>query len=169
MRNRVATWINLIFASIIVVGVFLQAYLIASYAMGAGEDALDTHGFVGAVIIHGSELIVFLSAIVAFWRNWTWIAVNFGLFVLGTIQIFILPPDEDPGSPWVHGLHGLFALFVLAYAALIVPPKTIPRDTAGREARGRGVPRATPRPQSRRRDQRPSRSLHRRGDRSGPR
>jgi hypothetical protein len=119
MRNRVATWINFIFACVIVIGVFLQAYLIASYAMGAGEDALDTHGFVGGVVIHASELIVFLSAIVAFWRNWTWIAVNFGLFVLGTIQIFILPPDEDPGSPWVHGLHGLFALFVLTYAALI--------------------------------------------------
>jgi hypothetical protein len=41
------------------------------------------------------------------------------LFVLGTVQIFLLPPDDDPGSPWVHGLHGLFALFVLVYAAYI--------------------------------------------------
>jgi hypothetical protein len=119
MRNRVATWVNFIFACGVVVGVFLQAYLIAAYAMRAGEGALDAHGFVGGVVIHGSELIVFLSAIVAFWKNWTWIAVNFGLFVLGTVQIFLLPPDEDPGSGWVHGLHGLFALFVLMYAAYI--------------------------------------------------
>ena len=119
MRNRAATWVNLVFASIIVIGVFVQAYLIASYAMGAGEDALDMHGFVGGLIIHASELIVFLSALVAFWGMWRWILVNLGLFVFGTIQIFLLPPDEDPGSPWVHGLHGLFAIFVLVYAAYI--------------------------------------------------
>lgn len=119
MTNRVATWLNLVFASIIVIGVFVQAYLIASYAMGAGESALDAHGFIGGLVIHASELLVFLTAIVAFWRMWRWIAVNFGLFVLGTVQIFLLPPDDDPGSPWVHGLHGLFALFVLVYAAYI--------------------------------------------------
>ena len=90
VRNRAATWVNFVFASIIVVGVFVQVYLIASYAMGAGEGALDAHGFVGGVVIHGSELIVFLSALVAFWKNWKWIAVCFGLFVLGTIQIFLL-------------------------------------------------------------------------------
>jgi hypothetical protein len=117
MRNRAATWVNFIFASIIVVAVFFQAYFIASYASGAGEGALDAHGFTGGIIIHASELIVFLSALVAFWRNWTWIAVNFGLFAFGTIQIFLSPPDEDPGSGWLHGLHGLFALFVLLYAA----------------------------------------------------
>ena len=119
MRNRAATWVNLVFASIIVIGVFVQAYLIASYAMGAGEDALDLHGAVGGLVIHGSELLVFLSALVAFWKMWRWILVNLGLFVLGTVQIFLLPPDDDPGSPWVHGLHGLFALFVLVYAAYI--------------------------------------------------
>jgi hypothetical protein len=119
MRNRVATWVNFIFACVIVVGVFVQVYLIASYGMGAGKGALDAHGFVGGVIIHASEAIVFLSAIIAFWRNWTWIAVNFGLLVLGTIQIILLPPDENPSSGWVHGLHGLFAMFVLVYAAAI--------------------------------------------------
>ena len=119
MRNRAATWVNLVFASIIVIGVFLQAYFITAYVTGAGEGALDAHGFVGGLIIHGSELIVFLSALVAFWRMWGWIAVNFGLFVFGTIQIFLSPPDEDPASGWVHGLHGLFALIVLVYAAYI--------------------------------------------------
>jgi hypothetical protein len=119
MRNRAATWVNLVFASVVVVGVFVQAYLIASYAMGAGEGALDAHGFVGGLVVHGAELLVFLSALVAFWRMWRWILVNLGLFVLGTIQIFLLPPDDDPSSPWVHGLHGLLALFVLVYAAFI--------------------------------------------------
>jgi hypothetical protein len=120
MRNRAATWVNLVFASIIVVGVFLQAYFIAAYASGAGEGALDAHGFTGGLIVHGSEVIVFLSALVAFWRRWGWIAVNFGLLVFGTIQVFLAPPDEDPASGWVHGLHGLFALIVLVWAAVIV-------------------------------------------------
>ena len=119
MRNRAATWVNLVFASIIVIGVFLQAYFITAYVTGAGEGALDAHGFVGGLVIHGSELIVFLSALVAFWRMWGWIAVNFGLFVFGTIQVFLAPPDDDPASGWVHGLHGLFALIVLVYAAYI--------------------------------------------------
>ena len=61
MKNRAATWVHLIFAWIIVIGVFLQVYFIASYVTGAGEGALDAHGFTGGLVIHGSELIVFLS------------------------------------------------------------------------------------------------------------
>lgn len=120
MRSRAAVWVNLVFASIVVIGVFVQVYLIAAYASGAGESALDAHGFVGGLVVHLSELIVFLSALAAFWGNWKWIGVNFSLFALGTIQIFLSPPDEDPASGWIHGLHGLFALFVLVLAALIV-------------------------------------------------
>jgi MYXO-CTERM domain-containing protein len=119
MRNRVAVWVNLVFASIVVVGVFLQAYFIASYASGAGEGALDAHSFTGGIVVHLSELIVFISALVAFWGAWRWIGVNFLLILLGTIQIFLAPPDEDPASGWIHGLHGLFALFVLVLAAVI--------------------------------------------------
>lgn len=114
-----ALWANLLFASVVVVGVFLQAYFIASYAMGAGETALDIHGFLGFAVIHGAELLVFVTALVAFWRRWRWVLAGLGLFVLGTVQIFLLPPDDDPSSPWLHGLHGLFALFVLVYAAYI--------------------------------------------------
>ena len=119
MKNRAFTWLNLIFASIVVIGVFLQAYFIASYFSGAGDSALDAHAFTGGIIVHGSELLVFLTAIVAFWRRWWWIGFNFLLFAFGTVQIFLSPPDEDPASGWIHGLHGLFALFVLVLAAVI--------------------------------------------------
>jgi hypothetical protein len=118
--KRVLLWINFVAASIVVVGVFLQAYLITAYVAGAGTSALDAHGFVGFAVIHLSELIVFLTALVAFWKHWGWIGFNFFLFVLGTAQIFLAPPDEDPANGWVHGLHGLFALFVLVVAAIIV-------------------------------------------------
>ena len=56
----------------------------------------------------------------AFWGLWKWIGFNFLLLLVGTIQIFLSPPDEDPASGWVHGLHGLLALFVLVIAAVIV-------------------------------------------------
>jgi hypothetical protein len=119
MRNRTATWVHLVFATIIVIGVFLQAYFIASYASGAGEGALDAHGFTGGVVVHGSEIIVFLSSLVAFWGIWKWVGWSFFLALFGTVQIFLAPPDEDPASGWIHGLHGLFALFVLVLAAYL--------------------------------------------------
>ena len=115
-------WINFVLASIIVVGVFVQAYLIASYTIGAGDDALDAHGFVGGLVIHLSELLVFLTAFGAWPRQWKWIGFCFSLFVVGTVQIFLLPEDSDTVSSsaaWVHGLHGLLALFVLVMAAII--------------------------------------------------
>ena len=120
--RRTFLWINFVLASLIVLLIFLQAYLIASYAMGAGEGALDAHGVVGGLFIHGFELLVFLTAFGAWPKQWRWIGVTFGLFVLGTVQIFLLPSDDDAVSEsaaYVHGLHGLFALLVLVYAAFI--------------------------------------------------
>jgi hypothetical protein len=76
MRNRTATWVNLVF-------------------------------------------VVLISGLVAFWGYWKWAGLSAFLIVLGTVQIFLSPPDEDPAGGWVHGLHGLFALFVLALAAVI--------------------------------------------------
>ena len=115
-------WINFVLSSIIVIGVFLQAYFIASYAMGAGEGALDAHGVIGGLVIHLSELLIFLTAFGAWPRQWRWIGFTFALFVVGTIQIFLLPSDDDTVSEsaaWVHGLHGLLALVVLVMAAWI--------------------------------------------------
>jgi heme/copper-type cytochrome/quinol oxidase subunit 2 len=119
MKNRTATWINFIFATVVVVGVFVQVYLITAYFTGAGQGALDAHGVVGGLVVHGSEAIVFLSALVAFWGFWKWVGLSFLLLLLGTVQIFLAPPDDNPASGWVHGLHGLFALFVLVLAAVI--------------------------------------------------
>lgn len=118
MRNRAATWVNLVFASIVAIGVFFQTYFIAAYASGAGEGALDAHAFTGGLVIHASELIVLISGLVAFWGIWKWAGLSALLFVFGTVQIF-LSPGDDPANGWVHGLHGLFALFVLVLAAVI--------------------------------------------------
>jgi hypothetical protein len=119
MKNRAATWIHLIFLSIILIGVPLQVYFIASYFSGAGEGALDAHGVTGGLFVHGSEAIVFLASLVAFWGFWKWVGWSFGLLLLGTVQIFLAPPDEDPASGWVHGFHGLGALLVFLLAAYL--------------------------------------------------
>ncbi len=108
----------MIFAWVIVVGVFLQVYFIAAYFSGAGESALDAHGITGGLVVHGSELIVFLSSLVAFWGLWRWVGWSFLLFALGTVQVFLTPPD-DRTNGWLHGLHGLLALFVLVLAAYL--------------------------------------------------
>ena len=108
---------HLIFATIIVLAVPLQVYFIASYFSGAGEGALDAHGITGGLVVHGSELIVFLSSLVAFWGLWKWVGWSFLLLALGTVQIFLAPPDDDRASGWIHGLHGLGALLVFLLAA----------------------------------------------------
>jgi hypothetical protein len=121
--RRTFLWINVVLASIIVLGVFLQAWFIATYIIGNEESALDAHGFLGGLVIHGSELLVFLTAFGAWPRAWRWIGFTFLLFVVGTVQIFLLPSDSDDpvssGAAWVHGLHGLFALVVMVMAAVI--------------------------------------------------
>jgi hypothetical protein len=114
MKNRPATWVHLIFATIIVLAVPLQVYLIASFFTGAPESARDAHETTGGLVIHPSEAIVFLSSLIAFWGFWRWIAWSFLLPVLGTVQIAMVDAGD---SGWVHGLHGLGALLVFLLAA----------------------------------------------------
>lgn len=111
--NRTFQWINLVLAALVVVGVFVQVYLIASYIFGAGSDALDAHKSVGG-IVHIVEVLVFVSAIGAYWKRWGEIGVSFALGVVGTIQLGLADGDD-----WVGGLHGVLALIILILAAII--------------------------------------------------
>jgi hypothetical protein len=142
--RRIFLWINVVLATLITVGVFVQAYLITAYAAGAGEDALDAHGFLGFAIIHPAELLVFLTAFGAWPRAWRWIGFTLFLIVLGTVQIFLAPPDEDPASGWVHGFHGLLALIVMVTAAVIAYRGI--RDLGFRRERGGDAGAAPPQP-----------------------
>jgi hypothetical protein len=118
--KRTFLWINFVAATLVVVGVFIQAYLITAYITGSGQDALDAHGVVGGAIVHPLELLIFLTAFGAWPRAWGWIGFTFFLFVLGTVQIFLAPSDSDSGgNGWVHGFHGLLALVVMVVAAVI--------------------------------------------------
>jgi hypothetical protein len=110
--KRALLWINLVLAVLVVVGVFVQVYLIASYFFGAGSGALDAHEDLGGTV-HLVEVLVFLSAIGAYWRRWGEIGLSFALGAIGTIQLGFADGDE-----WVGGLHGVFALVVMILAAI---------------------------------------------------
>lgn len=111
--RRSLLWLQLVLAALVALGVCLQVYLIASYFSGAA-DALDLHKAIGE-IMRGVELLVFLAALGAWWRNWGKIGHAFGLAAVGTIQISLTSSDE-----WVGGLHGLLALVILVMAVFIV-------------------------------------------------
>ena len=111
--RRPFLWTQLVLAALVVLGVWLQVYFIASFFFGA-VDALDLHESVGG-ITHGLEALVFLAALGAWWRNWGRIGHAFGLIAIGTIQISLTGSDD-----WVGGLHGLLALVILLMAVFIV-------------------------------------------------
>ena len=116
-RRRIFTRIRYVLATLVVVGVFAQVYLIASYFFGA-SDALDIHKGVGGGV-HVVEVLVFLAAFGASWGAWGEFGLSFSLALVGTIQL-ALADNEGGGSGWVHGLHGLLALFVMVIAVVII-------------------------------------------------
>ena len=126
--RRAFLWISLVLSGVVVVGIALQLYFIAAWVFGSA-DALDAHKTVGFAVVHPAEVLVFLVAFGAWWRNWRNIAWSFGLALVGTIQVFTVGDLGDPGDSWVHGLHGGLVLFVVAFAAYI----------AHREARAVGL------------------------------
>ncbi len=111
--KRALLWTTFVLAILVVVGVFAQVYLIASYFFGAGSGALDAHEDLGGTV-HIVEVLVFLSAIGAYWKRWGEIGLSFALAVIGSIQLGLAD-----GNEWVGGLHGVFALVVMILAAII--------------------------------------------------
>ena len=104
----------LLTALLVSAGVFLQAFSIAAYARGTGEDALDMHKTVG-FLTHSIEIVVFLAALVGYWGRWRKVGIALLLPVIGTIQVLLIG-DTDKSGDWINGLHGLFALIVLLLA-----------------------------------------------------
>jgi hypothetical protein len=116
--RRAFLWISFVLSSAVVAGIVVQLYLIASWIFGA-SGALDAHKVVGGAVVHPFEVLVFLVSFGAWWGNWRNIGVSFSLALLGTIQVFFVGDVKDPGSGYVHGLHGGLVLFVAALALWI--------------------------------------------------
>jgi hypothetical protein len=110
--RRAAGWLHLGLASAVVLGVFLQVYLIGSYIFGAGQGALDAHKSMGWTV-HGLEMLVFVAALVA-WLPWVDLVLSLLLAVIGTAQVALASEHR-----WVGGLHPLLALVVVGLAATL--------------------------------------------------
>jgi outer membrane protein assembly factor BamB len=140
-----ARYVNAIAAAAVVVGVFLQVYLIASYVFG-DAGALATHETNGDIVV-AFELAAFLSSLVGWRRDdrmQVWLSG--ALFLIGGLQVSLA---KDIGnSPGVHALHGALALVVVLLASVIVArtwPVLFPRAGAAASRAGSG-----PKPASRR-------------------
>jgi hypothetical protein len=110
--RRAAAWLHLALALAIVIGVFVQVYLIGSYIFGVGQGALDAHETAGFVV-QGLEVIVFLAALVA-WLPRLDLVLSLSLAVIGSLQAGLASADR-----WVGGLHPLLALVVLGLASAL--------------------------------------------------
>jgi hypothetical protein len=107
-----ARWVHLALALGVIVGVFVQVYLIGSYTFGAGQSALDAHKSMGWTV-HGFEMLVFVVALVA-WLPWVDLLLSLLLALIGTVQVALASEHR-----WVGGLHPLLALVVVGLAAAL--------------------------------------------------
>jgi hypothetical protein len=107
-----ARWMHLVLAAAVVLGVFVQVYLIGAYIFGAGQGALDAHKSMGWTV-HGFEMLVFLAALVA-WLPCVDLILSLLLAVIGTVQVTLASEHR-----WVGGLHPLLALVVAGLAAAL--------------------------------------------------
>lgn len=117
-RTRTFTWIQLALAATVMVGVFVQVYLIATVAFGGTKDALDAHRNIGKGV-HLLEIGVFLAALIALWPAWRKTLWPFLLAAVGTVQAGLAVKAHE-GTTWVHGFHGMLALFVLLIAIVVM-------------------------------------------------
>jgi hypothetical protein len=129
--KRAALWTQAVLANLIVLAVFVQVYLIASYIFGA--DSLDAHKTVGD-ITHGVEIVAGLVGIAAWWGQGKMVALSLALPIIGTIQVAFADSHR-----YVGGLHGLFALVVLAIAGVLGHRAGKAAVAAGSRAAGSGA------------------------------
>ena len=118
-------------AATVVLLVFVQVYLIAAFIFGE-PGALERHMTVGRIVVF-FELIVLLTALIGWRGDRSEIGLSSALFLVGALQASLA---KDIGnSPWVHALHGMFALVVLMLASLIAVRtwrQAFPRPAVGR-------------------------------------
>ena len=107
-----ARWAHLALSLAIVLGVFVQVYLIGAYIFGAGQGALDAHRTAGFAL-QGPELFVLLTALIA-WLPRIDLLLSFLVAIVGFIQAALAGAHQ-----WIGGLHPLLALVLLSLAATL--------------------------------------------------
>jgi hypothetical protein len=114
-RQRIGLWGTLVFATLAVLGMAVQVYVIGGYIFGE-TGWLDTHKDLGK-LVHLFYVLTFLSALVGLWPNWRATGWALALAVLGSVQAFLAGGGDVTGDNGaIHAFHaGLVPIvFVLA-------------------------------------------------------
>ena len=117
-RQRIGLWGTFIFASLAVIGMGIQVYLIGGFLFGE-TGWLDTHKDFGKAV-HLCYILTFLSALVGLWPNWRATAWPFVLAVLGSIQAFLAGGGDVGGDNGaLHAFHAALVPIVWLIALVI--------------------------------------------------
>jgi hypothetical protein len=117
-RQRLGLWATLVFASLAVIGMAIQVYLIAGFLFGQ-TDWLDTHKDFGKVT-HLFYILTLVAALIAAWPVWRAATWPFVLAALGSVQAFLAGGGNVGGDNGaLHAFHGALVPVVFVLALLI--------------------------------------------------
>jgi hypothetical protein len=117
-RQRIGLWGTFIFATLSVIGMGIQVYLIAGFIFGE-TGWLDTHKDFG-MLTHLFYVLTFLAALVGLWPNWRATAWPFLLALIGSVQAFLAGGGNVGGdNAALHAFHGALVPIVFLIAVAI--------------------------------------------------
>jgi hypothetical protein len=117
-RQRIGLWGTFIFATLSVIGMAIQVYLIGGFLFGE-TGWLDTHKDLG-MLVHLFYVLTFLSALIAAWPNWRATTWPFALAVIGSLQAFLAGGGDVGGDNGaLHAFHAALVPIVLLIAVWI--------------------------------------------------
>jgi len=117
-RQRIGLWGTFIFASLAVIGMGIQVYLIGGFIFGE-TGWLDTHKDLGK-LVHLFYILTFLSALLAAWPNWRAPGWAFLLAVIGSVQAFLAGGGDVGGDNGaLHAFHAALVPIVLLIAVYV--------------------------------------------------
>jgi hypothetical protein len=117
-RQRLGLWGTFVFATLAVVGMLVQVYLIGGFIFGE-TDWLDAHKDLGK-LVHLFYVLTFVSALVGAWPNWRSTTWPFALAAVGTVQAFLAGGGNVGGSDGaLHAFHAALVPIVFVIAFMI--------------------------------------------------
>jgi hypothetical protein len=117
-RQRLGLWGTFIFATLAVIGMGVQVYLIGGFIFGE-LGWLDTHKDLGK-LVHLFYVLTFLSALVGLWPNWRGTLWPFALAVIGSLQAFLAGGGNVGGDNGaLHAFHAALVPIVFLIAIAI--------------------------------------------------
>jgi len=119
-RQRLGLWGTFAFATLAVIGMLVQVYLIGGFLFGEGDGWLDAHRNLGK-IVHLFYVLTFVSALVAAWPEWRKTGWPFALAALGTVQAFLAGGSgfEKQQDGALHAFHAALVPIVFVIAFMI--------------------------------------------------